>query len=205
MRIIGGTHRRRPILGPLDEKTTRPITDRVKEAAFSRLIQARALPFADEPPPGEPGVPLIALDVFCGTGSLGLEALSRGADHCVFVDRDRTARRLLEKNLDDLDLADRATVLGVDVLAFEPPDLWVRSLPETPVRLVMLDPPYALLRDEQATSKIAALGAALADACVHGAVLMLRGETEAEAPAIEGWEGPDSRAYGAMSLHWYYR
>jgi len=94
MRIIAGTHRRRPILGPPDEKVTRPITARVKEALFSRLVQARALPFVEDDPEDQPG-PIYALDIFSGTGSLGLEALSRGADHCTFVDRDRKARQLL--------------------------------------------------------------------------------------------------------------
>ncbi|MEO0586315.1 MAG: RsmD family RNA methyltransferase, partial [Planctomycetota bacterium] len=93
MRIIAGEHRGRRLVGPTDDRTTRPITDRVKEALFARLT-AMGL-FGDF----EAGA---VADVFCGTGSLGLEALSRGARRCVFVDRDRSALDGLRENLEVL-------------------------------------------------------------------------------------------------------
>ena len=93
MRIIAGTHRGRTLLAPADAETTRPITDRVKENLFNRLHSLGVLGYGR------------VLDVFCGTGSMGLEALSRGADHCTFVDRDRDAIDRLQQNLDTLGIA----------------------------------------------------------------------------------------------------
>ena len=80
MRIIGGIHRSRHLHPPRDIHTTRPITDRVKVALFDRLWDAGLL---------EGGS---VLDIFSGTGSLGLEALSRGMDHCIFIERDKYSR-----------------------------------------------------------------------------------------------------------------
>jgi 16S rRNA (guanine966-N2)-methyltransferase len=206
MRIIAGTLKRRIFLGPPDEKTTRPISDRVKEALFNRLTQARAFGYGHAEQPGEDDAPPVvnALDIFAGTGTLGLESLSRGASHVVFVERDRGIRKLLEQNLRTFDLTDRATVQGVDILAADPAT-WVRTLPVRPFRIVTLDPPYAVSRDEQGMAKLTALAAALADVCEHGAVLTLRTEREVAGPAIAGWDGPDTRDYGTMALHMYYK
>src|SRR5690606_23028233 len=116
---------------PPDASTTRPITDRVKENLFNRLMALGLL--------GEGNV----LDVFSGTGTMGLEALSRGADHCAFVERDRKIRAILEDNIRTLDVADTSTILGVDALASDLPGL----LPRTPLTLIFCDPPYALTAD----------------------------------------------------------
>ena len=72
MRIIAGTHRGRTLLGPEGDDVTRPITDRVKENLFNRLHSLGVIGYGR------------VLDVFAGTGSMGLEALSRGATHCTF-------------------------------------------------------------------------------------------------------------------------
>ncbi|MHC4996742.1 MAG: RsmD family RNA methyltransferase, partial [Planctomycetota bacterium] len=79
MRIIAGDHRGRRLLGPEGKNTTRPITDRVKVSLFDRLAAAGRIEGA------------VVLDLFSGTGSMGLECLSRGARHVTFVDRDRVA------------------------------------------------------------------------------------------------------------------
>lgn len=190
MRIIAGTHRSRLILPPKDDRTTRPITDRVKQSLFDRLASMGML--------GEGNV----LDIFSGTGSMGLEALSRGADHCTFLERDREARELLEKNLDVLQFARQATVLSADALSLG----WIGVLGRKPVRLAFCDPPYAMTLDETLSQRvvevIAALGAA-AGVMEPGGVLVLRTDDHAKAHEAAGWTGPISHGYGSMVLHFY--
>ena len=120
MRIIAGSARGRRLKAPpgLD---TRPMMDRAKEAVFSGL--------------GERVVGSVVLDVYAGSGALGLEALSRGAAAATFVEWGREARGALADNL-------RAVGLGGDVVAAKVEDYLVRSGP--PVDLVFVDPPYAL-------------------------------------------------------------
>ena len=132
MRIIAGTHKRRPIEGPEDERTTRPITDRVKEAMFNRLTTMGVVGYGQ------------ALDVFCGTGSIGLEALSRGAERCTFVDRDADAIARLKRNLVTLREQERAHVVAAAAV----PPFWAHALPDAGLTLVTLDPPYALVQPE---------------------------------------------------------
>ena len=87
MRIIAGEFGGRVIDSP-SERTTRPTTDRVRESIFSS-VYSRLPDLTD----------VIVLDAFAGSGALGIEALSRGAASCTFVERDRAARAVLEKNL----------------------------------------------------------------------------------------------------------
>jgi len=103
MRVISGTargHRLQAVPGD----TTRPITDRVKEALFN--ILAGAVEGSR------------VLDLFAGTGAVGIEALSRGAAHAVFVDRSPAALRTIRMNLEHTRLADRATVVHADAFKF---------------------------------------------------------------------------------------
>ncbi|MEM6552502.1 MAG: RsmD family RNA methyltransferase [Planctomycetota bacterium] len=207
MRIIAGTHRGRPFLPPQDEATTRPttrpITDRVKEALFNRL---QSLGMLD---PGNTDQGWAVADVFAGTGSLGLEALSRGASHCVFVEQDRDAIDRLKQNLDGLDLADRATVLHSSALV----PVWPNRLPSpdrTPLRIAFLDPPYAMLTDTaQGFDTFAPIFAALLPRFEPGGLIVLRTPTPGNehdlpnAPEYPGYDGPASVAYGGMTLHFY--
>ncbi len=85
--------------------STRPTTDRVREAIFNSLGSAGVLEGA------------VVADLFAGSGAIGIEALSRGAGHCVFVERDRAALRALNDNLDALDLRDRSKVLASDSMS----------------------------------------------------------------------------------------
>ncbi|MEE9211644.1 MAG: RsmD family RNA methyltransferase [Phycisphaeraceae bacterium] len=192
MRIIGGIHRTRTILAPVGKQTSRPVTDRVKENLFNRLM-AMGLPSA------EPGTQV--LDIFSGTGSLGLEALSRGADHCTFVENDPTTRKLLEQNLQTLGLTEQATVLPVDALSLN----WLSLLPPKPVELIFCDPPYTLTRDPQTMKSIQRLIEALAEAAEPGAVLILRTEAPTAACPAGGWHEPRTNPHGAMLLHVYLR
>jgi 16S rRNA (guanine(966)-N(2))-methyltransferase RsmD len=126
MRVIGGTARGRRLLAPrgLD---TRPTSDKVKEALFSILAGLLG------PLDGNS-----VLDVFAGTGSLGIEAMSRGAAQAVFIDAGRQAATVLAKNLDATGFSGRSMILTQDFrAAFTRLERAGRNF-----RLVFLDPPY---------------------------------------------------------------
>ena len=124
MRIVAGLWRGRALATPKGD-TTRPTADRVRQALFDMLAHA---PWAG--PDTLRGA--IVLDAFAGTGALGLEALSRGAAHAHFIERDRAALVTLRANIATLHAP--ATIHPTDATA--PP-------PGPPCTLVFLDPPYA--------------------------------------------------------------
>ncbi len=121
MRVIAGTARGRKIKAP-DGRGTRPITDRAKEGIFNMLLPIIQL---DD---------VRVLDLFAGSGSFGLECLSRGAGHVTFVERDRHAADVIRGNLETFGFADRASILNSTV------ESAVRTA--GPVDLVFCDPPY---------------------------------------------------------------
>ena len=120
MRVVAGELRGRRIAAPpgLD---TRPTTDKVREAVFNALGSLDLVRDAT------------VADLFAGSGALGIEALSRGAAHCTFVERDRTALRTLRDNVADLGLDDRSRIVAGDALVM------VRGLA---VDIALADPPY---------------------------------------------------------------
>jgi 16S rRNA (guanine966-N2)-methyltransferase len=122
MRVIAGSAKGMR-LGPVPPGV-RPVSDRAREGLFSSL--ALEVPEAR------------VLDLFSGTGAMGIEALSRGAAHAVFVDRAYEASAAVHDNLDRIRLADRATVVTQDAAAF----LAGPRPPGGPFDLVILDPPY---------------------------------------------------------------
>lgn len=187
MRIIGGLHRTRKILAPEGTAVTRPITDRVKQSLFDRLSARGDLDGA------------AALDLFCGTGSLGLEALSRGVEHCTFIDRDRTARRLLEQNLAAMHLTDQATVLAAHVLT----GAWLEMLSHRPVTLVFCDPPYALTNTPETLASMLALIARIGAVMDVEAPLVLRTSVKTVPLPIRGFAGPERFVYGSTAVHLY--
>ncbi len=135
MRIIAGQWRGRHLVGPPGDQT-RPILDRAKAVLFdvlgARLAEPGRLP------------PVAVLDLFCGTGTLGLEALSRGATFCRFVERHRATAAVLRHNLDDLKVISEAEVMETDATGCElapPPG---GDHPER-FELVFVDPPYRML------------------------------------------------------------
>jgi 16S rRNA (guanine966-N2)-methyltransferase len=133
VRIIAGEFRGRHIEAPRGV-VTRPTSDRVREALFSRLDSLGALTGAT------------VLDAYSGSGSLGLEALSRGAHSVVFIDADRTALKSVRGNVASLGVEARTTILAGDSLA-----LAVRGgLPGSPYSLLLLDPPYRIDKAEVA-------------------------------------------------------
>jgi 16S rRNA (guanine966-N2)-methyltransferase len=126
MRVVAGTARGRRLEAPTG-RDTRPTSDRVREAVFNALTSLDAVDGAD------------VLDLFAGTGALGIEALSRGARRCTFVERDRATRGLVERNLAASGLAGRATVRGEAAERFV-----ARAVAEGhSFDLALLDPPYA--------------------------------------------------------------
>lgn len=120
MRIISGDWRSRPIKTPKGV-TTRPTADRTRETLFSMLI-SRVGSFED----------LKILDLFAGSGALGLEALSRGAAHCIFVEQDADAIKALEHNISVMNA--NATVKKSSVLTLG------KAVSECDI--IFLDPPY---------------------------------------------------------------
>lgn len=127
MRVISGSARGRKIEAP-PGRGTRPITDRAKEAIFNMVVSLGGLDGAR------------VLDLYAGSGSFGIESLSRGASHATFVEADRAAAAVLRANLDHLGFADRANVLVAPVATA------LRSL--TPADgpgfdVAFCDPPYA--------------------------------------------------------------
>ena|SRR2546426_5909844 len=135
MRIIAGEARGRRLIAPHD-RTIRPPLDKTRESIFSRLegtFEGRCV-----------------LDLFAGVGSLGLEALSRGARRAVFVEKASSSLVLLEKNIQRLGFGPRSEVVEGDALKL--PDL--RKLKEPSYSLVFLDPPFSFFKSEKAVEEI---------------------------------------------------
>jgi 16S rRNA (guanine966-N2)-methyltransferase len=175
MRIIAGAHRGLALaaVGKGDAGAhLRPTADRVRESLFNALAGGRY---------GDPINGARVLDLFAGTGALGLEALSRGASHVIFVDDGRVAGRLIRENVVKLRAEASTTHLKCDAT----------RLPacEAPAALVFLDPPYGK-----------GLGArALASAVAGGWIApgaLIVWEESAPQPAPEGFTPLDTRHYG---------
>ena len=162
MRVVAGTARGRRLAVPEGDHT-RPTANRVREAVFNSLYSLGAIEDAK------------VIDVFAGSGALGIEALSRGAAHCTFVDNDRCALAVLNENIDTVGFRDQARVVssdGVSVLARRPD-----------VDLVLLDPPYAFAEWETLL------------AAISNAIVMIESGREVEVPS--GWETHRVRKYGS--------
>lgn len=122
MRVIGGSARGRRLQAPAG-RTTRPTSDRVREAMFSSL----AYDVSDA----------VVLDLFAGTGALGIEALSRGAASATFVEVNTTIAATLRRNIATAGVADRASVVVADAAAF------VARPAQQRFSMVLCDPPYS--------------------------------------------------------------
>jgi 16S rRNA (guanine966-N2)-methyltransferase len=174
MRIIAGTHRGHTIYAPRS-RDTRPTSDRVRENVFNILGAVDGA---------------VVLDLYAGSGAMGLEALSRGAARAVFVERDRDAVRAIERNLDKLRLS--ATVLRQDALTA----LAAEAGSGRKYDLVLVDPPYDMYSDiEPQLARY--LPALLAD---DGVVVV---ETDARVEPSLPLEQRTSRKYGAARITVY--
>ena len=180
MRVTGGSlGGRRLAAAP---RGVRPSADRVREALFARL-------------PGlEDGAGWKVLDLYAGTGSLGIEALSRGAGRAVFVERSRAAVAVLRRNLAALGLEARSRVLAVDARSA------ARRLAaeRERFRLVLADPPYA---DPGWGEALASLVAA--DVLEREAVVVVERGRRHSLPDVPGLQTRDSRRYGDTILEWF--
>ena len=124
MRVIGGIAKGRTLRAPTG-RTTRPTSDAVREAIFNVLTSA-AIDLDGA----------AVADLFAGSGALGIEALSRGASHCTFVESDPKAIAVIEANLATIGFAKQATIARRDV------ERWLR-INSSPFEVVFADPPYA--------------------------------------------------------------
>lgn len=169
MRISAGKHRGRA-LAQFAGKNVRPTADRVKESLFqilsARLVGARVL------------------DLFCGSGALGLESLSRGAAEAVFNDRSKESLALLKKNLSAL--GETGTVCNFDYKL-------CLARAEGTFDLIFCDPPYA----EDCFKEILALVSSRGLLREGGLVVY---ESERELPEAEGWTKADERKYGRTRI-----
>lgn len=130
MRITGGSYKGRKLKAP-EGLTTRPTSDRVREALFNILAHHDWGPDIDNPIENA-----IVLDAFAGTGAFGLEALSRGAARALFFEKDKKALQALHANIKSLDLQGRTRIMSCDVTLLNPP------AQHPACSLVYLDPPY---------------------------------------------------------------
>lgn len=141
MRVVGGRLRGRPLAGPSDD-AIRPTSDRLRESIFNVLEHGY-----DDVTAGAR-----VLDLFAGTGAMGLEALSRGATYATFVDESSRAIALIRTNLDKLGLSSQARLLRRDAGRLGP------AGSEPPATLLFCDPPYARALARPALERAAAGG-----------------------------------------------
>ncbi len=134
MRIIAGEWRGRPLIAP-EGRATRPTADRAREGLFS-MLQSRLGSFEG----------LRAADLFAGSGALGLEALSRGAAYCLFIDNDRNAVEAIRRNVAALSSGDRADIRSQGIEH--------ASVPSGPLDILFLDPPYGAGLAEMALGRV---------------------------------------------------
>src|SRR5664279_1980591 len=178
MRVVGGRLRSRPIAGPKGDGL-RPTADRLREALFNILIHAY----------GDPVTGARVLDLFAGTGALGIEALSRGAAYVLFVDEGVEARSLLRNNTEQLGLGGTSRIFRRDATKLGP------AHPLEPFTLAFLDPPYGKGLAEKALAS-ARDGGWL----VPGALIVVEEAAGAAFKAPEGYEELERRAYDDTEL-----
>ncbi len=175
MRVIAGTARGVPLAAPKDSGT-RPITDRVKETLFAilgdRVIESRAV------------------DLYAGSGAIGIEALSRGASRVDFVERNRAALAALRANLERTRLGSGASVHGTEVERF----LAASAAVDAPAwDLAFLDPPY------EVRAMVAPLRA-LVPRLAPGASVVVKHFWRTEMPEVDGLAPVRQRRFGETML-----
>ncbi|MGN6489678.1 MAG: 16S rRNA (guanine(966)-N(2))-methyltransferase RsmD [Devosia sp.] len=179
MRIVAGKFRGKALLSPADE-SIRPTSDRARQAVFN-ILASRIGVHLDG---------LKVLDLFAGTGALGLEALSRGATSTVFVDTGAEARGIIRDHIEAFGAGGIAKLLRRDATAL--------GLAGTmgPFDLVFLDPPYGKGLGEQALTSLRDGGWLAADATI-----VLEEAAEAELALPQGFVVDDRREYGVAAMY----
>ena len=173
MRIVGGRFGGRALLAPKSQ-AIRPTADRLRESLFNILAHAY----------GDPVVGARVLDLFAGTGALGLEALSRGAAFCLFIDDGAEARALLRNNVEALGLGGVTKVYRRDATNLGP------AHPMEPFSLAFLDPPYGKGLAEKSLVSLRDGGW-----LTPGALLVVEEAKAAAFAAPDGFEELERRAY----------
>ncbi|WP_198378869.1 16S rRNA (guanine(966)-N(2))-methyltransferase RsmD [Neoroseomonas rubea] len=178
MRIIAGRHRGRKLIAPAGD-ATRPTAERVRQALFDMLWHAPwggRMAIQDQ----------LVLDGFAGTGALGLEALSRGADHVTFVEKDAAALAALRANIAACREDAHSAVLAMDIA----------RVPRAMVScgLVFLDPPYGQGLVPRAVAALEAAG------WIAPGALVVAETGEGEALVLPGYEALAERSHGAATL-----
>src|ERR1700759_5102589 len=173
MRVVGGDLKGRNIVAPASQDI-RPTADRLRESVFNILVHAYDDPFQDAR----------VLDLFAGTGALGIEAISRGAVFTLFVDNGAEARALLRNNVEALALGGVTKVYRRDATALGP------AHPMEPFSLVFLDPPYGKGFAEKALASLRDGGW-----LTPGALLVVEEAKAAQFLTPEGFEELERRAY----------
>lgn len=177
MRVIAGKARGRRLAAVPGSKT-RPTTDRVKEAIFSMI--------------GPYFAGGLGLDLFAGTGGLGIEALSRGLDRVVFIDQDRNAVRVIHQNLDATNFSREAEVYRADAMK----SLYWLKKRELRFDVIFLDPPYAQKRLVRLLQKIEEYGLLHRDG-----VIVVEHPVDQSLPArVGGFELKRTRDYGNIHI-----
>ena len=180
MRIVGGTLRGRALASP-EHQGVRPTSDRVREAVFNILAHA-----SDYPPLDGARV----IDLFAGTGALGIEAISRGARNCLFVETDAQSRALIRRNIETFGLTGVTRLFRRDAT-----DLGDAGTMDA-FDIAFLDPPYGKGLGERALAALANGGWLVPGAL---AVLEERAGTGLTLPA--GYEDMDRRTWGDTDVH----
>lgn len=176
LRVISGEFGGRPLTAP-DGSVTHPMGERVRNALFnivsSEVIDAEVL------------------DVFAGSGAIGIEALSRGAKRVTFVERDRAAHMSIKKNIQVLGINDRVIVAHSAIAA------WLKRVNVGQYDIIFADPPY----DDLQLSTVSLL----LDLLKPGALMVLSQPGRSEVPTKPGVVVVDNRSYGNANLTFYRR
>lgn len=181
MRVVGGKFKGRALSAP-DGCSTRPTSDRAREAVFNILEHAEFAPDLKD---------ARVMDVFAGSGALGLEALSRGAAFCLFVDTDDEARGAIRENVETLGLFGNTRIHRRDATR-----LGVRPGSQAEAfDLIFMDAPYHKRLTEQALECLAS-GQWLSD----NALIVVEVASDEDINVTHLWQVIDSRAYGAARV-----
>jgi 16S rRNA (guanine(966)-N(2))-methyltransferase RsmD len=187
MRIIAGSKRGMKLFSP-EGMDTRPITDRVKESVFN-ILYSKGYP-AD----------CVAADLFCGTGSMGLEALSRGAAWVTFIDSNRRVIEILKRNIAKADFVRESKAVCANILKVGAPPTPEYGLYD----LVFVDPPYAMSENSGPGTPMSKLIVLVSRQVREGALIIFR--THERTRVEESYEELvqiDQRNWGAMTVTFY--
>ncbi|MBJ3776021.1 16S rRNA (guanine(966)-N(2))-methyltransferase RsmD [Acuticoccus mangrovi] len=177
MRIVGGSHRGTSLVAPRGDRT-RPTTDRMRETVFNIIAHRHGEALRD----GR------VLDLFAGSGALGLEALSRGASFALFVETATEARAAIRRNVEALGALGRTRVWRRDATKPGP-------CPVAPFTLVFCDPPYGHGLGEAALAAVADAGW-----LAPGAIAVLEERADRLPEEIRGFERLDQRTIGDSAI-----